>query len=300
MPESTVAKAIKFGFGHIPHFARKAVIKSMITREELKCFLKAHQLQIPLNQIVGRKELLQRLGARRNGVCHIIGSGWSVLDGLHKISIDDSVYTCNFGGLLNLTYDLWFVEFAKPGDDRIGQLSLLQREVIDEQKTNIRNLIFKNIWGKNLNWDYIQSNYKTPYAVIKDVHFPISQERVTHEEIIDELVFPSRNLVVQYSSTVMTLIIIAFWRGFNKIIVHGLDGGGQYYFQRDDAVIPSHLSSSFQALFPKPTDATTTVHQANALIGPFISELAGKMEDFGVSLRSATLTSPLSRFLEVA
>jgi len=299
MHETVFAKALKFGFDHIPLFARRALIKPMIIRAELGCYFKSNQIKIPPHHIIGRKELLQRLGSRRNDVCHILGSGWSLIDGLQNISIEDSVYTCNMGGLLNLDYDLWFVEFAKFGDDRIGQLSLLQRQIIEARAPNIKNLIFKNIWQDKLEWNYIDKNYQIPYAILKDVHFPISPSRVTNEELIGELLFPPRNIVLQHSSTVLTMILIAFWHGFKEIVVHGLDGEGQYYFQRDETVIPSHLSASFRSLFPGSTDAAATSHQSNTLIGPFIFELRQKMEEFGVSLRSATSTSPLSRYLDV-
>lgn len=299
MHETVFAKALKLGFDHAPHFARRALIKSMITRAEIHCYLKSTQLKIPKNHIVGRKEVLRRLGGRRNDVCHILGSGWSLIDGLQKISTDDTVYTCNMGGLLNIDYDLWFVEFAKFGNDRIGQISLLQRQVIEARATSIKNIIFKNIWQDKLDWNYINKNYQIPYAILKDVHFPISPSRVTSEELIEELLFPPRDIVLQHSSTVLTMILFAFWHGFKEIVVHGLDGEGRYYFQKDETVIPDHLSTSFRSLFPYSDDAMEKRHQSNDLVGPFILDLRKKMEDFGVLLQCAAPTSPLSRYLDV-
>lgn len=201
------------------------------------------------------KKLKKKLIKSRDNrdTCNIIGSGKSALKAIENYNPKEAYFTCNFGGLLDIDFDLYVNEVgtSKSEDMRILEVSELIKKVILERKHKTKNLIFKNIWQGNISKQYLDKNYSN-YTLIRDILLP-EQSKLQNEEELDILfgkMFNSKHFfVLQVHTTILTLVQFAVWSGYKTINIYGLEGKGSHFFhynhdfknQRLVEIIREHL-----------------------------------------------------------
>jgi hypothetical protein len=98
---------------------------------------------------------------KKNSTCHIIASGYTARDNLASINKNDYVIGFNFSALIDINFDLYFIECAdKQGE--VESIYSLQMDVISEAESRIQDLILKNIWEKKVNIEYYENYLKKP------------------------------------------------------------------------------------------------------------------------------------------
>jgi hypothetical protein len=286
-------------FARSPKVLQEPILRGAVRLERRGLHKSIARNQIPFPNVMGRERLVSSFQEMRiSDRCHIIGSGASLLESVDLIGQKDAVFSCNLGCFIGRDIDLLTIEFARHGQDRVGLLSELQRISVLNTQAKIRQKIFKNVWQDRLHWGYINSNYGPESQVLKDVHLPLeSRLDIASETVINILKSPPGDLIVQLRTSVVTLVFIAYWSGYKEIVVHGLDGGGEYYFQRRPEVLPETIRQQMLSAFPSTN--TKRYHVANGIVGIFLSNLACHLENDNVSLFSAASNSPSSHYLKV-
>jgi hypothetical protein len=93
-------------------------------------------------------------------------------------------------------------------------------------------VIIKNLWRMNVSPNLYDP--KKRLIVLHEVlcrFFPQTSNSSEYEDfLIDYIVNKENQYVIQVASSVVTAIIIAYRAGFEKIKIHGVDGGGAHFF----------------------------------------------------------------------
>ena len=255
--------------------------------------------------ICSREDLLSlvrwRADQKNSSVCHIIGSGWSLNDSCQRINKNDFVIGFNFSALLKLQYDLYFVEF---GGEKVADIAERHIALVDQNVLPCTDLIFfKNMWEDKNDPEFILKHWAPRAKLIKDFFSPCLKANLL-DQALSLCLEDKSDFLPQYCSTAITSIFVAYFAGFKDIVLHGVDFGGNYFFEEPSFVgdlkyaPPSKGQSSFYA----PTMSSTTVHSTAAgEVGmksalPILSAL---LKGKGVALYSASSSSPLSKVLPV-
>ena len=113
-------------------------------------------------------------------------------------------------------------------------------------------LIFKNLWQEKNDIDLAYTTYKDKALFIRDLvipHYNISD--FTINNTIDNLLFNDEDYFRESCSSVITAIIFAKYLGFKKIVLHGIDFHGDYFFDQVNYVkkyselIPPHVENVY-------------------------------------------------------
>lgn len=174
-------------------------------------------------------EILERRKKQKNSnVCHIIGGGYSFNYSINKISKKDFVLGCNLSALEKINFDFYSVEFAstkKLYEPKFTVLNLIKKK-LKNQKTLI---IFKNIASKEINRIFLKKYYQNNINFITEYSwrcFNLKQLQF----YLKNYILKDRSNFYQYNSTMIFLILIAHKLNFKKIVLHGVDFGGKYFF----------------------------------------------------------------------
>lgn len=181
-----------------------------------------------VNQIKDRKEL------KGSKVCHIIGSGWSLNQSVDVISDNDFVIGFNYAALIDIHFDAYFFEFGglKVKNTSINHLTLAKKMV--EKGTDI--IFFKNIGEYKNDIEFINNYWIGLAQPIKDSSYLLIEEKFTN--LVVENAFNDKSFYLpQLCSTIVTCSILAFQAGFHKIVLHGLDFGGEYFYEKDKSLL---------------------------------------------------------------
>lgn len=178
---------------------------------------------------VSRDKLIQLVLARKKGggVLHIIGSGRSLNDSCRVISSEDFVVGFNYAALSDIHFDLYFFEFGGFKVDSISKKHFsLFKDVVSQQTDCV---FFKNIWeGKN-DLSYIKESWAFNVRYTKDRIYPSGSLKYLPYTV--KLFFEDDSVYLpQLSSSVMVCLYLAYKLGFKKIVIHGLDFGGAYFY----------------------------------------------------------------------
>lgn len=215
-------------------------------------------------QIVSAPELIAKLSnARRDRtVCHVLGSGSSVVDTVKDIDEDDSVFTCNFGGLAFERIDLYLLELASSSR---RDMSDAQARIIAQTRGEETLVLFKNIWEGKIDPAYAADNYPEPRYLLRDILLPVrgNEAVIENPDAVFGAMFEPAEYLRQYVTTVFTLVQLAALAGYRRIVVHGLDGKGAHYFHRPEQ--PGDLAIHLRTLMPAPREGTAHAPGANAL-----------------------------------
>jgi len=172
---------------------------------------------------------IKKLKPNNIDTCHIIGAGWSLLDSINKINPKTSyIIGFNNSAFANIPFDLYFTEHAGETCKDIMNLQLaLFEETIFQSNTP---LFFKNIWDCKNDVTNMTRHFKNKATFIKDYPlFCLNKNNVFN--MCNRLMKNENVFLKQYASTVVMLISIAYKMGFSKIIIHGVDFSGSYFFE---------------------------------------------------------------------
>jgi hypothetical protein len=251
-------------------------------------------------KILGPKDL-PAIDIDQYSACHIIGSGWSLEKSI-ELAQEENAYRIgfNFACLSGLKFDTYFVEFGGYlcEDITIRQIKALDH-YLDVKNTSI---YFKNLHEKRNNIEYANEKYGQRVRFIRDILVPCLDKKYLHDAV--NLIFKKDDHYLRQAiSTAITCIVYARLLGFKKIVLHGIDFRGKYFFDLPE------FSSSHE--FRPPTSNKIAyskhkrekgIHYTNIRninlkqILPFIQQ---KLLDEGVTLYSATSDSPSSEILPV-
>lgn len=180
--------------------------------------------------ILSRAEVQEKIEKGKLGknsdICHIIGSGWSLNESMGLVGDKDFVIGFNYSALAPLRFDAYFFEFGGTAVEDVSRahLFLAQQKVLNQ--TDL--VFFKNIWeGKNEAY-FIYKNWFGVAFLVRDSIYPLGG----NVKLLVESIFNDRSRYLpQACSTMVTLVALAYRSGFKKIVLHGLDFGGEYFYQ---------------------------------------------------------------------
>lgn len=188
-------------------------------------------------------EILEKRKKQKNSkICHIIGGGYSLNYSKNKISKKDFVFGCNLSALEKINFDFYSVEFAstkKFYEPKFTVLNLIKKK-LKNQKTLI---IFKNIASKEINRNFLKKNYQNNVHFITEYSwrcFNLKQLQF----YLKNYILKNRSNFYQYNSTIIFLILIAHKLNFKKIVLHGVDFGGKYFFSKKRYKISNQIKFS--------------------------------------------------------
>jgi hypothetical protein len=257
---------------------------------------KAYKLGINL---VGPSDL-EKPNLEQYKTCHIIGSGWS-LEETKKLALLDDAYVIgfNFACLAEIPFNLYFVEFGGGACKEIAyaQLLALDRFVADP---NTR-IIFKNLWQSRNDIEFAFNLYGNKVDYARDAPITCGDKKYLLNTTNRLLKMDS--FFYQYSSSILTAIVVARNLGFKTCVLHGVDFGGEYFFD---------LSSfeSVKSYSPPSTDEAAysskirkaNVHNTSSTnlgVSAILPIMRDRLKNEGMNLYSASTKSPLSKILKV-
>ncbi|WP_157792542.1 hypothetical protein [Thiomicrospira microaerophila] len=243
----------------------------------------------------------RRKESKKSDVCHVIGSGWSLNESVSIIGKDDFVIGFNYAGLISIPFDVYFVEF---GGFSVKNTSHQHVRITEDFVSKHTDLIFfKNLWEDKNDISFINAHWLNLAMPIKDRIYPVFDKKYL-DSVIEKMLSDQSEFLPQSASSVVTAIILAYKAGFKKIVVHGLDFGGQYFYEVDGfevekKYIPSSESESgfYGKTTKKSVHPTSSGQVGMKDIVPLLRKLLAPK---GVELCCATKSSPSSNFLPVA
>jgi len=179
--------------------------------------------------------LLQKKKGKKSGICHIIGSGNSIIHSRHKINItNDFIMGCNLAALMDLKFDFYSVEFAsinKEYEPKYTVRNIVKRKLIKENTV----IIFKNLSSNKLDLNFLNSFVGITNFIL-DYSWRCFNKMQLKYYIHNYLLKKNKEIFYQYNSTLILLISIAYELNFKKIVIHGLDFGGKYFFSNQKSI----------------------------------------------------------------
>lgn len=250
-------------------FARAKIRRAIDAAEQMSSCLIDHSGL----DVIDANELIARLTSQRNGrnICHVIGSGASVLKTKRIIEDDSAVYICNFGGVLAIPADLYLIEFCNA-----SEISDLQMKAVNA--CNPKLLVLKNFWDGR-----VEAKHAPNAPLVKDILLPFGDMAFKlghHDTIIDFLIEPPGQFLRQFQTTVITMTLLAYFAGFTRIVVHGLDGGGPHVYHELD----TPLAQAIAARLPGPQKR----HIVGAPAIEFLRSLSVALAQKGVIVKKST------------
>ncbi len=187
----------------------------------------------------------------KKNVCHIIGSGASLNKTKEVIGENDFIIGNNFAGLCPLDYDLYFVEFGGYDVQEVSEkhLKIVKKNVLKHTDA----IYFKNLWEKKNDGEFIVDKWIGYALPIFDYVVPcISKKRL--DQTLRFCLKKNSKWMPQFISTVVTGIFVAYHLGFEKIVVHGVDFGGKYFYDSDDFTGDINLRPDYNKIKGLSTD----------------------------------------------
>ena len=174
------------------------------------------------------KKLIKKKKIKDSQVCHIIGSGSSLNSSINKISKKDFVVGCNLAVLTGINFDFYTIEFAS--NDKITEPKyvtsyLVKRKLLKKNTV----VIFKNIKSVKIDRDFLKKTYQKSLNFITDYSWRCFNEKQL-KFYLENRIFGKTEKFYQYNSTLVLLISIACNLKFKKIVLHGVDFGGKYFY----------------------------------------------------------------------
>jgi len=243
--------------------------------------------------LVSANALIQDLEDARSGreICHVIGSGASLSETYSIIDPEsDALFTCNFGGLIDLPFDLYSVEIGTTRS-AMYDISRCQADLIEKVATDRTKIIVKNVWEGKVEDGFLRENYQVPLTVVKDVLLPDRIARNILQAgndyvVAAEILRRPENYIVQFISSVLTLISIAYFSGYSRIVVHGLDGAGPHFFHKSESKRLASISNQARILIPAPVQSK--LHIAGSPARIFFPHFKIRLSQVGVDLSHAS------------
>jgi hypothetical protein len=234
-------------------------------------------------KIYSYKSLVKTI-KKRNDTCHVIATGYSAISSYQAGIIEENDYIIgfNFAAFLPYNFDLYFCEETSRvdiSDDRTKNQALL----LNKQKGNISNLIFKNLYFSKPT--LLRTLVSNEYSVVMDT------PRIDGN--INKLLAKPSILMQQSSSTAVTAVLLAYHAGFKNIVVHGLDFSGPHIYHNEELQKQTGLSA------PTPYVSKDTKHITASLQELIWPSIIQELQKRGVNIFSACIESKFSEYVQV-
>jgi len=257
-----------------------------------------------INFFLTRKEVVEEITLRKvergSDVCHVIGSGWSLNQSISKIDEGDFVIGFNYAGIADIDFDVYFFEF---GGGKVSEISRNHLAIARKKIIGTTNLIyFKNIWEDKNDIDFIASQWLEFARPVKDHPYTVLDKRHLRKTL-SQCLGDETDYIPQLRSTVVTATILAFQAGFRKIVIHGLDFGGQYFYECMDRetdisfLPPPKPVSGFYGKTNKDNVHPTAASHIG--MRDIILEIYGLLKERDTVLMCGSANSPSSQYLPV-
>ncbi len=203
------------------------------------------KLNIRLTKV---SDLVSKIYNDDSDICHIIASGSSVLDTISIINDKDTVIGFNFSALMPIKFDLYLIESASRSYN--GPADLMGHD-FPELTTKAQSLLIDNLKEDHPECKVILKNILSPMINMSEIQ---SQKHLYIDFFLDELnicglgrfyennkilclqemLFGEYDFILQSETSALTAINIAIKTGFKKIIIHGMDGGGNHFYNTQE------------------------------------------------------------------
>lgn len=174
------------------------------------------------------KKLKKIKNIKNSKICHIIGAGSSLNLSINKISRKDFVFGCNLVALTNLNFDFYTIEFAsypKVGEPNLITHYLVKKKLLKKKKI----VIFKNLTSKKINRFFFKQKYQNHVNLITDYTWRCFNDKQL-KYYLQNKILGDRKKFYQCETSLILLISIAYQLKFKKIVIHGLDLEGKYFY----------------------------------------------------------------------
>ena len=251
-------------------------------------------------QMIGPKDI--KVDAQKYCHCNIWGSGWSVTHSLQTKHVSDKAFNIGFGfSCLNrIKYDLYFIENAAPvmHDLVISQKKALEKFVFQHKCP----IVFKNLWQEKNDVDYAVTAYKgLPILFGRDLIIPHKlNDENSYRRYSKILVRYDDIYFRQACSTIITAIIFAVNKGFTRIVIHGVDFGGGYFFDRDASIFTDEIPPVVKDVYDSSWRRKDARHPSGSCMKLFLFSLKNLLLVQGVNLVAGTKKSPASEVLGIS
>lgn len=243
-------------------------------------------------EILDIEPVYQRFRHRKNDICHIIGGGWSLNLSKNKIKSGDFVIGMNYSALVDLKFDVYFVEQGICDDEE----TRIRIKFIDDVVSKQADVIYyKNAWGYH-DIEYVIKNYAKRVQFIKSYPLFCSNIRNANKMLNTFLKYDPVYLK-QYRSTVISSIAFAKNIGFKKIVLHGMDFGGLYFYEEKEPEGKRQYIPPKSSLSVGKQKHQTVLNACGVdIMLPIINKL---LQRENVNLFTGSLKSPSSKYLNV-
>ncbi|MFJ4055421.1 hypothetical protein ACIPZC_18485 [Pseudomonas sp. NPDC089743] len=255
-------------------------------------------------EVLSRGEIVGKIKERTiwksSEVCHVVGSGWSLNRSKIEIEKNDFVIGFNYAGIYDLNYDAYFVEFGGIG---VSKVAISHKNIVDNVVSKSTDIIlFKNLWESKNDKYFIEKKWGQSVKYAKDYVVPCIRE-ASLKGILENCLNESGMYLPQYTSTALTCVFLMYFSGYKSIVLHGIDFGGQYFYEASDFDGDRDYCPQLEVSdkFYKATTINTVHPTATSSVGmkTAIPILASLLAHRGVTLYAAHESSPLSSFLPV-
>ena len=236
--------------------------------------------------------------------CHIWGSGFSANLTKEIIKSKKDIFNIgiNLSAILDLKFNFYFMENAQNNN----------LQLIDIQKRLIENLlrpakcivVMKNIWQEKNDFDLALNTFKDHVSFVRDLTIPhFGDTDTVIDECTKKLFEKDDNYFKQSCTSIVTAIIFAYNLGFKKIVLHGVDFGGGYFYDDvaenyDKDYIPKKRWSKQSEEYNKKWRNNSS-HPTSGCLIPFIKNISKLLRRNDVDLYCSTKKSPSSQYLNV-
>lgn len=216
----------------------------------------------------------------------------------NKIRKEDFVMGFNFSAVANISFDMYFIEIGS-SKEKLKEFSILQYDLLDYRKDNIKKLIIKNLWEGKLDPNTVELYYGKNANILLDCLAPpidLNINKNFQQVFVSFLLKKKKKYLVQYSATALTCLQIASKLGFKKIVLHGLDFGGNYFFHKIQSDIPQNLKNRILFYYP---ENITTNHSNGDSVRSIMPTIRDTLKKDGINIYSGSKLSPLAKILDV-
>lgn len=239
------------------------------------------------------RDIKQRYVISESSVCHVVATGWSLNDSRSLIESEDFVIGFNDACVSGLKFDLYFQEIASWEFEAVSRHAVRQ---IDEIIIPQGSLVyFKSVWFRVNNVSFMKQVWSNRVTYVSDVDV-ICLDKKWLRQTIEDLFCDDPIYLRQYSTSTLTSLVLAARAGFKKIVVHGLDFGGPYFFEMPEFSGIDHLKPK---IFPKRASGETHETAHDRGVKAALTFVRARVNAMGGELYAGSCKSPSSQFLPI-
>tara|TARA_B100000242_G_C43052104_1_gene491640 strand:+ start:2013 stop:2951 length:939 start_codon:yes stop_codon:yes gene_type:complete len=291
-------KLIKKNLCYLPFFNNWITKRSINIHKKKLGFIEQKLINSGLN-LVSPKDF-NYVNPSDYSHCNIWGSGYSAAESSlnQKLSSDSFDIGFGYSYLLNKDFNFYFIENAAPG---FSELVNYQKKGL-KKMVNLKSckLIFKNIWQEKNDINYAINEYKNLALFSKDIVIPhyLSNKRI-YMNAVDYILEKDDIFFRQACSTIVFSIAFAKYLGFKKIVIHGVDFGGKYFFDLPEYEHVSEFKPNFKnsEIYNEKWRKSSSRHPSGNCLELFLPLIKEKLNFLNIDLYSASRNSPLKNIL---